>query len=712
MLDLPRLDGGDSYIPGRVADWRIELRGGSAAATRAMLSADPISAADGGKFVLNRSDYLGSIDCQLASGLEGNRVSVKLDRISDNDHRRIARAYAICLEERTQLVLDLFLGWADGGKAYLGMALGGDLTNVGRFAVKRIDAHIDGIKRSLQLSGSDLLLHRLEEKRISTDATFATHTEAAQQILRLAGIGAPEPNGTDGAIPASPPANAPILSDQEGDEQEGDEQEVTIPSPGKALTLLRNFASEMETEYGMWGRKPFLVRDGGIAVGTMRAVPFGHQHTASVAGGLISAQLTGTEPKDKGYDPELADDQGPPMRKRFEIRHLGAPELKVGDTIMVPLSQADSNSLPPAVDAMLPGSLNQEEHEIYISSVHHVIGPNSGFLTTFTGVVVDTSRLANDVSSVWNIRSNLSDEDQSHSEDEIDSSSPAGRLAQSVLRTVERRLGSVHHAVVGEVRYHQSESTDDPSKPQFTSAMLHGTIPNRLDPEGTGATQRSHLVRNGRIHRSANNALTQIPYVTPFAWGRFGLVLPRYPGMRQFSVPRHASATDYVDIGSVWHTENGADSAGPMQAQTGDWWLSLPVGASDGSALTNAESGAMPNPDATACTDITNSDGERLLSFSKFTIKTGLSALHEPGMRPDPKQEDENEEKFWNGIIIEQSDNGARIAINDDGEISILGNGGTDAPAASITIDKDGDITINAQNVNFNVSGAVNVNKV
>lgn len=701
MVDLPALSGEDEVVPGRVADWRIELRAGNAAAARAIALEDPITAADGSAIKIGRSDYLAQIDCQLGSGLEGHLTSVTLDRISDKDHRRIARAYAACIDANTNLTFKLWLGWADNSFAYLGQSLGEDLICVGEFVVSRIDAHIDGIKRSLKLQGGDLLIHKLAMRRISITDTFTTYAAAARAVLEEAGIPEPTRSGPP-AAPSFPPPSGPDAIE----ESSGDEAEIPISGRGKALDMLRSWVSQIEAESERWGRKPYLVRDGGIVVGTDRPVPFGQQHSTSTPSGLISAQVTGTEERDKGFREDQASDEGPPLRRRFLIRHVGAPQLKVGDTIKIPVSLADANTLPPAVDFAIPLTGPPEELEIYVSSVHHVLGKNTGFLTSISGVVVDTENPGASEDAVWNIRSEQTHEELSIRDDEVDGTTPAGRMAQSVMRAIERRDRSLHFPVVGEVRHHQASESTDPTKPQFTSSLLHGTMANSLDPEGSGASQIAHLVRNGRIKRSANKRLTQIPYATPFAWGRFGLVLPRYPGMRVFSVPRHKSETDYVDVGSVWHTEEGADSAGPSEAEMGDWWLSLPVGINSPDSLPDSLEGQMPPEGTLACSDITNADGERLLQFSRFTIKAGSSALHVSDTRPNPKNPDGIGEEFSEGIVIEQANQGARISINNDGVVSISGAGDT---PASIVMDANGNITINAADVNFNVSGAVNV---
>ena len=61
-----------------------------------------------------------------------------------------------------------------------------------------------------------------------------------------------------------------------------------------------------------------------------------------------------------------------------------------------------------------------------------------------------------------------------------------------------------------------------------------------------------------------------MPVVTPFAYGGYGLVLPRYPGERVLLADT-GGGQDVVDIGSVW------DDGVMPPAEPGDWWLVLPV---------------------------------------------------------------------------------------------------------------------------------------
>ena len=77
------------------------------------------------------------------------------------------------------------------------------------------------------------------------------------------------------------------------------------------------------------------------------------------------------------------------------------------------------------------------------------------------------------------------------------------------------------------------------------------------------------------IERPSRSEQQQVPYLTPFAWGACGLVLPYYPGSRMLLEDRNGMADDPVAL--------GLDVAGrprPDNAHAGDWWLILPVGVS------------------------------------------------------------------------------------------------------------------------------------
>ena len=87
------------------------------------------------------------------------------------------------------------------------------------------------------------------------------------------------------------------------------------------------------------------------------------------------------------------------------------------------------------------------------------------------------------------------------------------------------------------------------------------------------------------------------PYASPFAWGKFGLVLPRYPGMRVLLAHRNGDDDDLVDIGALWERGN-APASNP-----GDYWLILPAAIHEAdrrrSPTTRAEGSRPAKPPTT-----------------------------------------------------------------------------------------------------------------
>jgi hypothetical protein len=183
-----------------------------------------------------------------------------------------------------------------------------------------------------------------------------------------------------------------------------------------------------------------------------------------------------------------------------------------------------------------------------------------------------------------------------------------------------------------------------------------------------GAARLSDLLRNGSAADTLNT-----PYVTPFAWGPFGLVLPRYPGTRVMVSYHRGSVHDPVDMGALWRTSDDAETSAPTNTEPGDWWLILPAGLADAAASSATGTDAVPVPsDAKASHDLIDAAGERFIEVKGFTIRSyGESRLKRPMDRPQPPEGD----KMRGGIQIEHVDSGAMIAIATDGTITIKATG-------------------------------------
>src|SRR6185369_7164577 len=147
---------------------------------------------------------------------------------------------------------------------------------------------------------------------------------------------------------------------------------------------------------------------------------------------------------------------------------------------------------------------------------------------------------------------------------------------------------------VGQVRTFTSQSSGDQVASQ-TEMVWEGLKEVDQNPNGTR-----------RLPLDQRNAVRlDIPYASPFAWGKCGLVLPRYPGMRVVLGHRRALDQDAVDLGAIWDSGDGPD------AQPGDWWLSLPVGVDQSARSTAADSDSPVGWRGAVAQDLTDADGNR-----------------------------------------------------------------------------------------------------
>ena len=122
--------------------------------------------------------------------------------------------------------------------------------------------------------------------------------------------------------------------------------------------------------------------------------------------------------------------------------------------------------------------------------------------------------------------------------------------------------------------------------------------------------------------------LDGVPYATPFAWGRCGLVLPRYPGTRVAAAFRNGDADDPIDVGALWESGQGPES------EPGDWWLILPGDVPRRRRGQHAGRRAAP-PEHTgkATNDLIDADGNRVIEVGGLTVRVGRTPAA-AGQRP------------------------------------------------------------------------------
>ena len=148
--------------------------------------------------------------------------------------------------------------------------------------------------------------------------------------------------------------------------------------------------------------------------------------------------------------------------------------------------------------------------------------------------------------------------------------------------------------------------------------------------------------------------------MTPFAWGRCGLVLPRYPGTRVALLHRAGRPRTRSTSARCGSRARAAD------AKPGDWWLILPAGsAAAGRAALAPDS--SPEHAGAATNDLIDADGNRVIEVGELTVRVGREQLR-PGDAPGTRGR--------RGLGHDRArQQGSKIVMRADGTIVIDGQG-------------------------------------
>jgi hypothetical protein len=180
-----------------------------------------------------------------------------------------------------------------------------------------------------------------------------------------------------------------------------------------------------------------------------------------------------------------------------------------------------------------------------------------------------------------------------------------------------------------------------------------------------------------------------VAYASPFAWGKCGLVLPRYPGTRIIMTHRNGQRLDPIDIGALWEAGHGPDS------EPGDWWLILPVDIPEDQRSSIANDVDPEEHTGPVTQDLIDAGGNRIIEVGELTIRVGRDSLKDAGERPERPEEE-------NSVTIEHTQEGSKIVMKQDGTIAITGK--------NIELDAGtGTITLKANTVDVQVSREMNV---
>lgn len=297
---------------------------------------------------------------------------------------------------------------------------------------------------------------------------------------------------------------------------------------------------------------------------------------------------------------------------------------------------------------------------LYLTAIQHTLDPEHGLTTVAAGV----GALGAD--NVWDAHSAGPDPVSAHSEPAAD---PATAVARAIVGLGRAQAARATTAEVGEVRAADGHAT---------------TVWRGLAP-GDGAPMQ---YRRLDVARDDPDRLAEVGCATPFAWGAYGLVLPRYPGTRVLLVPRQGRADDAVDVGSLWRADEGPD------ARAGDWWLHLPAGVPAAQRTGIPDDRPAADPGEKASNDLTDADGNRVIEVGDLTVRVGRAALGPAGTRPE-RGGDEH------AVTIEHADGKASLVITADGTITLTGK--------KLRFEAQENIEMKAKNVKVAVEGHMDV---
>jgi hypothetical protein len=363
-------------------------------------------------------------------------------------------------------------------------------------------------------------------------------------------------------------------------------------------------------------------------------------------------------------------------RDAYLLTMVGRPDVKPGDVINIAVDGAEAAEfggfgLPPLPGAPVAGTTRQ----VYVSSVQHRLGKNRGWVTTATGVTVTAE---NQPEGVWDVIATAHAGTGDGSGSDHDSADPAEAIVHHIQNTARSAMASRERPRVAEVR--SNHQTTEMAGTAVGSAAQSLDLLVGLDPPD-GQPRRARRQDIRRVDELRSN----IPYLTPFAWGPYGLVLPHYPGERVLVNYHEDSTDDPVVIGSFWQTADAATTASPQNVKAGDWWLILPADVDSGARASASGTDPVDLPsDAKAVHDLIDATGARVVQIKELTIRTLPAAdLGTPQTRPTSEAE--------GGILITHN-NGAKIHIASDGSITIEATEGLKLKAG-------GDVEIEGANI-------------
>jgi hypothetical protein len=625
--------------------------------------------------------FYADIRATLPSGLEGGSYSFVVEGLPDNVHAQLSQG-----RDDSPEIVRLHLFWHEQLAGITGYAR--NLVGLTRSASAIRPADVPG--------GPVAVLSIVEVSRRAGARHYETVITAREQVFESTarvllcgrGIVADDPRlALDALVRRLPAARRLVFHglDPGPDAPPGppaDGGGSVLLEAGRPLAeLLGTLATAMERRTNRHGRGMLLIRDGTLHLGT-RPVPFERVSLLHAFNGLLQVEALAPVPTDPSFD-RCSSPGKPPERRQFRLTLKGRPDLKPGDVVVfvAPATESSSSPRPTGlVGDLLGAPLSPQAEEtgdgsgvrLYVHAVEHALSRTAGFTTVLSGVELTAGR------DDWDSHT----PSRATPEPERVSADPVTDAARAVRGLADRVVASRRLADVGEVRSATASGTGEP--PGQTELVWRGLVP----PDG-----HAHGARRLAIDRETPSPVEGVAVTSPFAWGRCGLVLPRYPGTRVLLVHRDGESDDPIEVGALWAPGSGPD------AEPGDWWLALPaeVPAADRASIPDA---SVPGDyTGKATNDLIDADGNRRIEVGKLVVRVGRDGLTKAGSRPAPAADDGAD------VSIEHADGATRIVVRANGEVEIRA-----ARKLSLTVD-DGPIELSANSVAVKVDGAMDVTR-
>lgn len=625
------------------------------------------------------ADYYASIDATLPSNLEGGSYTFSIEGITNAHYQALHDAYT----SGKPLYVDLYLYWRDAGGVlgYLANVAGlsdtlagkpSDDARVARLRVTRLRRRVGARRYEAVIEACERVYAAL---RVRPTPPLPSADNPRAAAIKL----------VDPLLSSIDPLRSSYVDEDAPDPPAGAAWPKYDPRAWRtALDGLAELERSMIALAGKTGRGMYLIRDGVLHIG-VRDIPLDGGDPVAIDdhGGLAHIETGEVSQTERAAAPG----DTPPARLQYTLICKGRPDIRPGDKLFFTDPSTDSagkmvdpslglgaTTTPSSFGEALQGmgtslfggasALAGTQVEMYVSSVHHTLSRTDGFVTTITGVHAKSGEEWDKV-------------DRAQGATNPDPTATPHADVASAIKQLTRGAGG-EPMVVGEVRAATVSGQNEP--PGQTIDAWVGTVNDDGGP---------HRSRRLAIDRDAKSQVTGVPYATPFAWGKCGLVLPRYPGTRVLVDHVGGRVDDPIDVGALWESGHGPESS------PGDWWLILPAAVDAAKRQSASDDETPQEPASHATNDLIDADGARVIEVGRLTVRVQPKQLAAPGTRP-PAPSDAAEQ-----VTIEH-ENGSRIVIKDNGDIVIHSE-------ANLTLSAKQTMTLQADSVAVKVAKKMDV---